>query len=225
MELQYSRDIILTNPLHLVCLENRGEFFRIEIFTENGTFGIDPNHLDVGILLLKILADSANGAAGSDSANEVIDLPARLFPYLRTGRSIVRFGIFWIVILIGENGVGRFTNHSFCHFGIALGGLVRYGRRSDDDLCSKGPEEADLLDAHLIGHGKNALVSLDRGSDCKAKPGVPRGRFDYGPARFEPAFSLGLFDDPDSNPIFHRSPRIEVLHLGKHQGFHPRGDL
>src|SRR3972149_6621820 len=97
-----------------------------------------------------------------------------------------------------------------------------HGGRRDDNLSSECPQETDFLDAHLVGHGKNALVALDRGSDCKSQSRVSRRRFDNRASRFDSSFLLSLFNDPDSNPVLDRPAGIEILHFGKNRRLHPR---
>ena len=196
-------DVILPDSLHLVRFEHRGEFFRVEILAQDRSFWIDADDLDIGILLLQVTADAADGPTGADAAHKIIDLPPGLFPDFRSGCFVMRLRVLGVVVLVGQYRIRSLPHNSFGHFGVAFRRFVRDRCGGNDDLGAKGPEQPDLFNAHLIRHGKDAFITLHCCGYREAKTRVSGGRLHNCPPRLQPPFAFRFFNHQGSYPVFH----------------------
>src|SRR5262249_47934104 len=65
-------------------------------------FGDDGNHLDIGIVLLKALANARDGASRPDPTHKMGHFPTGLLQDLHRRAVIVRLPVTFITVLIGE---------------------------------------------------------------------------------------------------------------------------
>ena len=91
---------------------------------------------------------------------------------------------------------------------------------TDDNLGSIGAQEATFLFTHLIGHHKNAVIALERGSYRQTMAGIAAGRLYNRPTRTQQALLLTILDHRRANAVLDTAARVEHLHLRQHQRRH-----
>ena len=69
---------------------------------------IHANNLDIGVVLLEEPADTADGAAGAESGDEVGDHPRGLAPHLRSCGPVMSFRVGTVAILVEHHEAGLF---------------------------------------------------------------------------------------------------------------------
>ena len=84
----------------------------------------------------------------------------------------MRFGIGLVVKLIGEDGVGCIVSDRFWLHHIVVGMIGWDGRGCNDDLGAIGPEQPHFFVRHLVRHGEDATVTLERSRDRQSHAGV-----------------------------------------------------
>ena len=93
-----------------------------------------------------------------------------------------------------------------------LGG---HGGGADDDLGAVGPQQGDLLLAHLVGHHEDAAVATPGRHYGQAHPRVPRRRLHDGPALAELTRGLGPGHHGQGRTVLHAAPGVELLQLAQ----------
>ena len=184
-----------------------------------------PHTFTAGLLLLEVLADAADRAAGADADHQVIDPAVGLVPDLRAGLLVVGLGVRRVVVLVGLPAVRGLALEPRRHrvvrariLGLDVGG-------ADDDLGAEGAQRVDLLLRLLVGGGEDAVVALDHRGDRQAHAGVARGALDDRAAGLEPAVALGVLDHLQRHPVLDRVAGVEGLDLGDDLGGdHAPGD-
>ncbi len=77
--------------------------------------GLHADDADVGILLLQVTADAADGAARADAGIEAVDPAAGLLPDFGAGRAVVRLHVEFVLVLVGAHvasAVGFALHHA-----------------------------------------------------------------------------------------------------------------
>ncbi len=94
----------------------------------------------------------------------------------------------------------------------------RHRGRRHDHFSAVCLEQPHLLLGHLVGHGEDATVALERGRHGQPDTGIAAGALDYGAAGLELSRSLGGLDDGEADAVLHRTTGIGVLGLAVHRG-------
>ena len=166
-----------------------------------------------GFCLLQELPGAAHRAAGAGARDEVRHLAAGLLPDFRAGGPVVRLGIHLIVELVGQHGARGVLDDLLGLHDVVVGVVGRHRGRRDDHLRAVGLEQPHLFLRHLVRHGEDAAVPLERRRDREPDAGVAAGALDDGPARLELAPPLGVLDDGESDPVLDRAAGIGVFRL------------
>src|SRR4029077_19851238 len=178
-------------------------------------FRIHADDFDVGILFFQKFTDAADGAAGTHAADKMSDFAFSIFPNLRAGGLVVRFGIGRIVVLIGVERVGNFAGQLF-RYAVIAAGIFRFdGGGTDNHFGAQGFQQVDFLFGLLIGSREHAFVTPYRRDQRQSHAGVAGGAFDDGAAGLQQAFFFGVIDHGDANAVFHGAAGIQ------HLGFNP----
>ena len=183
-----------------------------------GTDRIPGNHPNRRVFFLEVFARAAHRAPGPRSGDEVGDLPAGLFPDLRTRGRVMSFGVHLVVELIGQDRARRIVHDLFGLHHVILGMVRRHRRRCNHDLRAIGAEETDFFLRHLVGKREDAVVSLDRGGDREPHSSIAAGAFDHGAPGLEVALLFRRLDDREPDPILDRPAGIGVFRLAEHRG-------
>ena len=170
-----------------------------------------------GLRSFRITRGAGDRAAGADAGDEVRDRSARLFPDLRPGRVVVRFGIELVVKLIRLEGAGNLGRETIGDAVVRFGRVGRHVRRRDHDVGAVGAQQIDLFLRHLVGHHENAAVAANRRGHRQARAGVAAGRFDDGAAGLEQSLAFGGVEHRDGGPILDAAARIHVFDLREHE--------
>ena len=170
-----------------------------------------------GVLLLQVLRDAADRAAGTGAGDEVRHRAVGVAPDLRSRRRVVRVGIGGIRVLVGSKRAGRLAGQSFGGRVVRIGVLGRDGRRTDDHLGAVGLEEPDLLGGHLVAHHEDAPVAALGRDDGEADAGVAAGRLDDDAAGLQQSVALGGVDHGERRAVLRTPAGIHRLQL--HQDF------
>ena len=173
-----------------------------------------PHALTDGLLLLQILRDAADRAAGADADHEVVDPAVGLLPDLRAGLLVVRLRVRQVVVLVGLPRVRRLALEARRHrvvrariFRIDVG-------RADDDFGAEGAQRVDLFLRLLVGGREDALVALDDRGNRQAHAGIAGRALDDRAAGLEPAVAFGVLDHLDRHAVLDRVAGIGGLDLG-----------
>src|SRR5262249_21690314 len=153
---------------------------------------------DVFFLFTQKRRRARNCAAGSDGADEAVDISLALVPDLGTGRDVMRLAVIQIVPLIGE------------YHAVLFGFLQLFGETSTDVLIVVGigkwsggnfnklgaaePQHVFLFLALRLGDDDDRAIAACIGNQCEADTGVAGGRLDDEPAGTQFATLLGLQD-------------------------------
>ncbi len=173
--------------------------------------GVGADDLHVGVLVLQVPPHPRDRAARADAGDEVGHPAGRLLPDLGAGRRHVRRRILGVVVLAGLEPTRRLRRDAIGHRVVGLGVVGCHRRGADDDLGTVGPQQADLLLAHLVGHDEDAVVAAAGGDDGQPDPGVARRRFDDRSAGEELAVTFRCVEHGQRRPVLHRAPGIEQL--------------
>jgi hypothetical protein len=104
--------------------------------------------------LIKEFSNTADRAAATHPNHDIRDSALGLFPDLWARRLVVFVRILWIMVLVGENGIGSLRDDAFGDV-VVEARIFRGDIRGCDDLFrSEGAQQLDFLLAHLIGHDK-----------------------------------------------------------------------
>ena len=125
------------------------------------------------VLRLQVLADAGDRAAGADAGHEVGDpagglrarSPARCCG--RATRGSPGCGTGWAGRRRGSPRSGGWPRSS------RSPGGRRHRRRADDHLGAVGPQQLDLLLAHLVGHDEDAAVAARAATMASPTPVLP----------------------------------------------------
>jgi len=212
------RPEVLADPLHEVGARLLPRRRRVE-----RALGVGPHDQQVGVPLLEVAGGPRDRAPGPHPGHQDVDLPLRLLPDLRPRRLVVGPGVLLVGVLVRLERPRDLLGEAVGHPVVALGVLRRDGRGADHDLRPVGPEQRDLLLAHLVRHDEDAPVALDRRGDRQAVAGVARGGLDDRAAGTQQAGPLGGLDHPQADPILDRAPRVQQLELGDDPGTEAAG--
>ncbi len=205
------REEVLADALHQVGVH----VLRLRVDRALRVGAHDPQ---VGVLLLQVAGHARHGAAGAQRDHDGIQLAAGLLPDLRPGGLVVGLGVGRVGVLVGLEPTRQLLGQPVGHRVVALRRLRLDGGRADHHLGAVGPQQRDLLLAHLVGHDEDAAVALDGGGDRQADAGVAGGGLDDGAARPQLAVPLGRLDHGQADPVLDRSARVQVLELGNDAG-------
>jgi hypothetical protein len=216
----------LDDPVGDVAVVRRGPEVLADALDEvraAGAAGVDragrvgADDLDVGVLLLEVLADAADRATGADAGHEVRDLPVGLLPDLRAGRLVVRPRVVRVGVLVGLPGTLDLADQAVGDVVVRVGVLRRDGRRADDHLSAVRLEHVALVLADLVGADEDALVALGLGDHREADAGVAGRRLDDRAAGLQLARGLRGLDHAYGDAVLHRPTRVHVLDLREHE--------
>ena len=116
--------------------------------------GINTDHANIGVTFIKVFSNAADCAAGAHPNHDICDPALGLFPDLWARRWVVVVRILWIMVLVGENGIGSLRDGAFGD-AVVEAWIFRGDSRGCDDLFrSEGAQQLEFLLAHLIGHDK-----------------------------------------------------------------------
>ena len=76
-------------------------------------FRIDADNFDLRIFLFEKFAGAADRAARAHAAHKMGDFAFAVFPDLRTGGAVMRFGVVGVVVLIGVIRIVDFARQFF----------------------------------------------------------------------------------------------------------------
>ena len=141
----------------------------------------------------------------------------RLLPQLRARRCIVCVRVGLVVELVCEYRVRCFLRDPLCHHHVVVGMIRRDSGWCHNHFRAERLEQPHLFLRHLVGHGEDALVALERRCNGETDACVAARPFDDRPARLELSFSLRLFDDWHADAVLHRATRIEEIRLAVHR--------
>ena len=209
---------ILTDSFNFVGFQERRKFFRVEVISQDGSFGVYSNNLDVRVLLLEVFSCAADRTSGSNGNDEVIDLASCLLPDFWSSRIVMCFHVLGVVVLICKERIWCLSDNPLGNFVVAFWRIVRYDRGCHNHLCTKCLQESNLLLAHLIWHRKDSSISFVRRGDRQAETSISRCSLHNCTSRFQSSFSFCLLNQLEGNPIFHRPSRVEELHFCQDQG-------
>ena len=211
-----ARNHVLANSFGLVGVCD-SEYSRFEELLVQRTDRISADHLDLWILFLEILGDSADGPTSTHSGNQMGDLSVSVVPDLWTGGDVVSMGIPLVEVLIGAEGVLGLFGDLFRHriIGSRIFRIDR--RRADDHFRSEGSEQLRFLFRHLIRHGEDCLVSTDACRESQTQSSVSGCTLDNRATRLDRTLSLCGIDHVDCDAILDRPTGVESLELG-HDG-------
>ncbi|MNK90146.1 hypothetical protein D3C87_1101880 [compost metagenome] len=186
-------------------------------------FGVGAHDDDVRLAFLEVLGRAGDGAAGADRGHEVGDLAFGLVPDFGAGGQVVGLGVLVVVELVGLVGAGDLAGEAVGDLVVGVGMVLGDGGGRDHDLGAVGPEQIAFLLAHLVGHGEDAAVALDRGGDRQTHAGVARGRLHDGASGLQESTPLGVFDHVKGGAILHRAAGVEVFDFGQDGRLDPFG--
>ena len=200
--------------IDLVLVEDAG----LLVLLEHRAVGVDAPDLDAGFLLLQVLADAADRAAGADADHQMIDPAVGLVPDLGPGLLVVGLGVRRVVVLVGLPAVRRLALEPRRHRVVGAGILGLDVGRADDHVGAERPQRVHFLLRLLVGGGEDAVVALDHGGDGQAHPGVARGALDDRPAGLQAPVAFGVLDHLDRHAVLDRVAGVEGLDLGDDLG-------
>src|SRR5579884_1412767 len=149
----------------------------------DGSGRVSADDFNVRILLFEITRGAADGAAGADTGDEGRDAPVGIAPDLRAGRGIVRGRISRIGILVRTDRARNLIGQSVRHIFVVFRRIVGDTAGADNHFSAIGAQQAAFLLADFIGHDKDTVVALLRGSQRQPMPGIATGRLYNRPAR------------------------------------------
>ena len=193
------------------------DLVRVDVAGVDRSIGVRADDDEAGLLLLQVSPGAAHGAAGSDAADEMGDAPLRLVPDLRAGGAVVRLRVHRVVVLIRLEGVRNLPRQPLGDLVIRLRRFGRHRGRADHDLRAVRAQQISLLLAHLVRHGADQPVALDRRGHGETDAGVAAGRLDERPTRLEQSAALGVLEHRHADAILHRIPRVRGLDLRQQQ--------
>ena len=186
---------------------------------------VGADHANRGVLLLQVLADPGDRAAGADAGDERGDPAVGLPPDLRARRPVVGLGVARVEVLVRLKSPGNLPGQAVGDRVIRLRGLTLDVGGADHHLGAVRAQQADLLRRHLVGHDEDHLVALDRRGHGEPVAGVARRRLDDRASGPEQAAALGVLEHGQADPVLDAATGVELLELGEHKRPEPLGDL
>ena len=174
---------------------------------------------DIGIALAQGDRDPGEGAAGTDGADEGVDLAAGLLPDLGAGRFCMRVAVGDIVELVGKDSamlafVGKPRRHPSGNLHVIVWVFVRHGRHFDDGGAECAERVLFLFGLGLGNddHGAHAERVADNG---QADAGVAGGAVDDDSAGAKLASLDRVADDAERRPVLYRLAGVHEFGLAE----------
>ena len=198
---------------------------RVDVARVDRALGVRTDHEQVRFLLLQVPGGAGDRPAGAHPGHQDVDRAVGLSPDLGAGGLVVGGRVLGVEVLVRLVGARDLLGQAVRDAVVGLGGLGRDGGRADDDLRAVGPQERDLLLAHLVRHHEDAAVPADRRRDRETVSRVAGGRFDDRAAGLQAALAFGRLDHPKADAILDAAARVEHLELGEDGRLDAPGDL
>ena len=120
--------------------------------------GLDSDDLDIGILLLQILADTRNGTTSAHTSYEDVDLTICVVPNLDTRGSIVLGRVGRILKLLEDNAAWDRVAQLLSSTDSTSHSVLATGQAH---LSAIGLHQIATLHAHGLGHGENEVIATN----------------------------------------------------------------
>ena len=167
-------------------------------------------NLHLRVLALEEFAGAAEGAAGTYTSYEEVNLALGIFPDFRTSSCLVGSR----VCLVGELGrdVGMRDGSSklLCLGNSALHALGTVGQ---DNFCPVCLQKVAAFHGHGLRHGENSPVATGCRYAGQADAGIAAGRLDDDGILGELALGLSLLNHSLGDTVLDTACRVEIFQL------------
>ena len=182
---------------------------------DGGLGGLGTEDLDLGILLLEVLASARDGATGTDTGDDGVDLALGIVPDLLTSAIMMDRRISGVIELAGQDGTGGILDDLGS---LAVGSWHAVSAWGEHQLGTQQTNDGAALLRHCLRHSDDDLVTASRTNQSQTDTCITGRGFNNRASRIELAGSLSRVNDRRSDTVLDARGRVIELELGQYGG-------